>query len=112
MTSRCGDDEPVDDVDVAPHVGEEMHEVLGGGSSVFEGPWPEHDRAALALEEVEVGVQVNGKVRGRLRLPTGCAEGEAVERARTLPEVRPHLAEKLIVKTVWVPGRLVNFVLR
>ena len=40
------------------------------------------------------------------------ALAEAVERARTLPEVRPHLAEKLIVKTVWVPGRLVNFVVR
>ena len=97
---------------MAPHCGEEMHEILGGKDSIFEGPWPEHDRAALAVEEVEVGVQVNGKVRGRVRLPAGCAEGEAVERARTLPEVRPHLEEKLIVKTVWVPGRLVNFVVR
>jgi len=97
---------------MAPHVGEEMHELLGGEESVFRGPWPEHDRAALAVEEVEVAVQVNGKVRARLTLPAGCPEAEAVERARTLPEVRPHLQDRLIVKTIRVPDRLVNFVVR
>jgi leucyl-tRNA synthetase len=97
---------------MAPHAGEEMHEMLGGTGSVFQGGWPEHDPAALAVEEVEIAVQVNGKVRGRLRLPAGCPEAEAVERARTLPEVRPHLEDRLIVKTVRVPDRLVNFVVR
>jgi leucyl-tRNA synthetase len=97
---------------MAPHFGEEMWEALGGGGSVFAGPWPDVDAAALEVAEVEYGVQVNGKVKARFRWPAGSAEGATVEHARTLPEVHPHLQDKLILKSVFVQDRLVNFVVR
>ncbi len=97
---------------MAPHWGEEMWEVLGGTDSVFRGPWPDVDTAALAVAEVEYAVQVNGKVKTRFRAPAGAGESATVERARLLPEVRPHLEEKLILKSIFVRDRLVNFVVR
>jgi leucyl-tRNA synthetase len=97
---------------MAPHAGEEMHENLGGAGSVFRGPWPEVDPGALRVAEVEVAIQVNGRVRGRVTLPTGTARDAAVEAARGVAEVRPHLEGKLIMKTVFVENRLVNFVVR
>ena len=97
---------------MAPHLGEEMHEILGGTGSVFRGPWPEFDPSALKVDEVEYAVQVNGKVKGRFRTAAGGAESAVVEQARTVAEVRPHLEEKLILKTIFVKDRLVNFVVR
>jgi leucyl-tRNA synthetase len=97
---------------MAPHLGEELHEVLGGEESVFRGPWPEVDPSALQVAEVEYAVQVNGKVRGRFTVPTGTKKDAVVEAARSVPEVRPHVEGRLIMKTVFVEGRLVNFVVR
>jgi leucyl-tRNA synthetase len=97
---------------MAPHLGEEMHEVLGGTESVFKGPWPEFDTAALKVAEVEYVVQVNGKLRGRFSVPSGTGKDAVVEKARTLPEIHALLEGKLIMKTVFVEGRLVNFVVR
>ncbi len=95
---------------MAPHAGEEMHEILGGAGSVFRGPWPEHDPEALSVARVEYAVQVNGKIRGRFTLPSGTGKDEVVEGAQALPEIRPHLAEKVVMKVVFVENRLVNFV--
>jgi leucyl-tRNA synthetase len=97
---------------MAPHLGEEMHEMLGGKESVFRGPWPEFDTGALRVAEVEYAVQVNGKVRGHFRAAPGTPQEALAEAARTVPEVRPHLEGKVILKTVVVEGRLVNFVVR
>ncbi len=97
---------------MAPHLGEEMHETLGGTDSVFRGPWPEFDPAALKVADVEYAVQVNGKVRGRVTVPTGTGRDAVVEAARNVAEIRPLLEGKLIMKTVFVEGRLVNFVVR
>jgi leucyl-tRNA synthetase len=97
---------------LAPHAGEEMHEMLGGRESVFRSGWPDVDMGALAVEEVEYAVQVNGKVRGRFAAAADAVEARVVAPARELPEVRPHLEGRTIVKTVFVPKRLVNFVVR
>jgi leucyl-tRNA synthetase len=97
---------------MAPHLGEEMHEMLGGTETVFKGPWPEFDTGALRVADIEYAVQVGGKVRGRFSAAPGTAKDALAERARTVPEVRPHLEGKVILKTVVVEGRLVNFVVR
>jgi leucyl-tRNA synthetase len=95
---------------MAPHAGEEFHEVLGGGESVFRSGWPEFDPAAVRVAEVEYAVQANGKVRGRFTVAAGTGRDEVLERARSLPEVRPHLEGRKVLKTVFVENRLVNFV--
>ena len=74
--------------------------------------WPDFDPRALAVEEAEVVIQVNGKVRGRILVPVDSTEDELLERARSNERVRPYLEEKEIVKTITVPGKLVNIVVR
>jgi leucyl-tRNA synthetase len=69
-----------------------------------------HDPEALAVAEVEYAVQVNGKVRGRFRVASGSGKDDVVEQAKALPEVRPHVAEKVLMKVVFVENRLVNLV--
>jgi len=95
----------------APHLGAEVYELMTGGR-VWEQPWPEADAALLAAETVEVVIQVNGKLRDRIQVPRGTA-GEELERlAREAPRVAAHLDGRDVVKTVVVPDKLVNFVVR
>jgi leucyl-tRNA synthetase len=94
----------------APHVSEEIWSALGGEGSAAEQPWPRADPAWLREEEVEVVVQVNGRVRGRLRASPGLPEDEALARARADARVGSHLQGRSIRKTVYLPGRLLNIV--
>lgn len=94
----------------APHLAEELWEALGHASSIFDARWPTYDPAALVEEMVELAVQVNGKVRGRVRVPRAASDEEIVRCARDLPSVRGYLEGKTLRKQVVVPGRLVNFV--
>lgn len=95
---------------IAPHLGEELWERLGHTKSVFLEPWPAVDPAALAVDEVEIPVQVNGKLRGKVVVPAGAAEAEVRERALADPKVREHLGGRPPKKVIVVPGRLVNVV--
>ena len=94
----------------APHLAEELWEALGHRTSIFDARWPAYDPTALVEEVVELAVQVNGKVRGRLRVARNEGEQEIVRAAQELPSVRAHLEGKTIRKQVVVPGRLVSFV--
>ncbi|MBD0328713.1 MAG: leucine--tRNA ligase [Thermoleophilia bacterium] len=93
----------------APHVAEELWERLGH-ERLWEAPWPVADPELLARETFELVVQVNGKVRDRLELPTALSEEELVEAAKASPRVQAFLDGKAIRQTVVVPGRLVNLV--
>jgi len=93
----------------APHVAEELWEVLGG-ARLWEQPWPEADPALLQRDVVEVVVQVNGKVRDRLQVATATPEAELVELARASRRVQAYLNGGEPRKTIVVPGKLVNFV--
>ncbi len=94
----------------APHFAEECWERLGHADSVFDAGWPEFD-AELAREvEVEVVVQVNGRVRSRLHLAPGLTQDEVVERALAEEGVKRFVDNKEIRKTVYVQDRLVNLV--
>jgi len=95
---------------LAPHVAEELWARLGHPDSLATEPFPEADPAYLVDETVEIPVQVNGKVRGRVVVPVG-ADAEALEAAARGDERVAGLLEgRTVRKVVTVPGRLVNFV--
>jgi leucyl-tRNA synthetase len=94
----------------APHLAEELWERLGGQGLLARAPWPAVDPKMLVDDEVEIAVQVLGKVRGRAMVPNGCANDVAVAAARAA--VASYLEGKTVVKEIVVPGKLVNFVVR
>jgi leucyl-tRNA synthetase len=96
----------------APHLAEESWHLLDQPGSVHRQSWPEFDPAKLVLEEVEIVVQINGKVRGRVTVPADCTEEELVQFAKSSERVGQLLEGKEIVKVIPVPGRLVNIVVR
>jgi leucyl-tRNA synthetase len=95
-----------------PHIAEEMWERLGKPYSVHTQAWPSSDAALAADDEVEVPVQVNGKVRDRLMLPVDTPEAEARERALASAAVAAHVSGKEIVRVIYVANRLINVVVR
>jgi leucyl-tRNA synthetase len=95
---------------LAPHLAEECWERLGHDGSVFDAPWPAYDEALAQEEQLELVVQVNGKVRGRLRVARGISQDEAVEQALAQEAVQRFVADKQLRKTIYVPDRLVNLV--
>jgi leucyl-tRNA synthetase len=98
----------------APHVAEELwHEVLGPAvrdQLLAEAPWPGFDAALVVADVVTIAVQVNGKLRGEVSAPVAAGEPEVRALAEQEERVRAHVAGKTIRKVVFVPGRLINFV--
>ncbi len=97
---------------VAPHLSEELAERMGRGPSLLLGSWPSFDPALAVEETVTYAVQVNGKLRAQVVLPRLAGEAEVVATAEADPGVSRWTAGKERVKTVFVPGRLVNLVVR
>jgi leucyl-tRNA synthetase len=95
---------------LAPHMGEELWSRLGHPESLAREPFPEADPALLVEETVEVPVQVNGKLRGRVTVPAGADEATLEAAARADDRVADLLAGATVRKVVVVPGRLINFV--
>ena len=94
----------------APHVAEELWQLLGHVETLAYHPWPTFDPALLKSDEVEVPVQVNGKLRAKVVVPADADRGDLELAARRDEKVAGLLAGKAIRKVVVVPGRLVNFV--
>ena len=96
----------------APHLGEELWSFLGHEKSLAYEPWPAFDAAALVEDEIEIPVQVLGKLRGRIRVKSDATQTEMEEAAKANADVAKFLEGKTIVKVVAVPKRMVNFVVR
>jgi leucyl-tRNA synthetase len=96
----------------APHIGEELWHQLGHSTSVHRDTWPEFDEQYLVTDTITVAVQINGKLRGTIAAPTGSDEAAAVELAQADAKIAGNLAGKQIVKTIYVPGKLLNFVIK
>ncbi len=94
----------------APHLAEELWAALGQTGSIFSARWPAFDERLAAAGDVEVVVQVNGKVRGRVTVRRGTSEAQVVELALKDESVRKFVDGQAIKKTIFVPDRLVNLV--
>jgi leucyl-tRNA synthetase len=100
---------------MTPHIAEEMWEMLGNEDGVWNAPWPVLTGQQLELakdNEVEIPVQVNGRVRATLKVPAGTCEAELVAKAKTDPAVARHIEGKRIVKVIFVPNKLLNLVVQ
>ena len=95
-----------------PHICEELWQVLGNKPSLFEQPRPTYDPEALKVGEIELVVQVNGKVRGHLVVPVDLQEEEVKARALEDENVKKFLDGKKVVNVIMVPKKLVNIVVR
>jgi leucyl-tRNA synthetase len=95
----------------APHLAEELWQRLGHAASLAYEPWPAFDEELCRDEVVEIAVQVNGRVRGRIRIAPDAPEDEARRAAEAEPNVMQHTAGKPIKKFLYVPGKIVNLLL-
>jgi len=94
----------------APFLAEEAWERLGGTFSVHTQPWPKFNPALATDETIEIIVQVNGKVRDRLSLPTSATEEQVRAAALAAPGAQKYIAGKAFARTIYAPGRLINIV--
>ncbi len=97
---------------MAPHFCEELWERTGRPYSIHQQTFPTWDEALVAEERITLVVQVNGKVRDRLEVPAGIQEEAAQELALASPRIKTYIEGKQVSKTVYVPGRLINVVVR
>ena len=95
-----------------PHICEEIWQSLGHAEPIHHQPWPTWDEKALVRSEVEIAVQVNGKVRGRIMIPADLTKADAERDLPSNPEVKRFTDGKTVVKVVFVPGRLLNIVVK
>lgn len=94
----------------APHLAEELWAKLGHTESLAYKPWPTYDPALLVSETMEIPVQVNGKLRGKLVVSTGATQESLLAAAQVEAGIQSHLAGKTIRKVIYVPNRLLNLV--
>ena len=94
---------------VAPHITEELWQIIGGSGYVYEQTWPEYEEAKTVENTVEIAVQINGKTKGTLAIGRDDAKEDVIAKAKE------SIADKLtgnIVKEIYVPGRIVNIVMK
>ena len=101
----------------APHIAEELWQLLSGGNTERKGcvsmhPWPQWDEAALVQSSIELPVQVNGKLRGKISVAPDADEATVLEAAKADERIASAIDGKTIVKSIVVPGRLVNLVVK
>ncbi|MCM1372402.1 MAG: leucine--tRNA ligase [Bacteroides sp.] len=96
----------------APHIAEELWEAMGCDGSVCDAQWPAFDEKYLVESSIQLGVQFNGKVRFSMHFPVDATPEEMIQLATSAPEAQKHLEGKQIVKTIAVPKRIVNIVVK
>ena len=96
----------------APHIAEEIYQAQGGEGSLQLASWPEYDEAKTVDESIEIGVQVNGKLRATVTIPTNCEKEEALALAKADEKVQAALDGKNLVKEIYVPNKIVNLVVK
>jgi len=96
----------------APYLAHELWEMLGEKESLLKAAWPNYDPALVKEDEIEMPVQINGKVRSHLVVPADVTQEAVLERALADEKIRSLTAGKQIVKKIFVPGKLVNIVVK
>lgn len=94
----------------APHISEEMWEITGHNSSVFEQSWPKYDEEKMKEDTVEIAIQINGKLRGSIKVDTNSDKDTVIAKAKE--EVSSKLEGSEIIKEIYVPKKIVNIVIK
>lgn len=97
---------------ITPHIGEELWSILGHEGTITYEPWPTYDESKLVDDEVEVVVQVNGKVRSKVKVAKDATKEQLEQIAKEDERVKEHIEGKDIVKVIVIPGKLVNMVVK
>ena len=95
-----------------PHLAEELWERTGNSYSIHTQDWPEWNEELAKEDEITLVVQINGKLRDRISVAASITEADAIEKARASEKVKNHIEGKTIIKEIFVPGKLVNIVVR
>jgi leucyl-tRNA synthetase len=96
----------------APYLAHELWERIGENGSLLKAPWPKYDAALTKEDELEIPVQINGKLRSRIVVPADAPESVVLESALADEKIKSAIAGKQIVKKIFVPGKLVNIVMK
>lgn len=94
----------------APHIAEELWQQLGHSDSIHKNHWPTLDESTLKADFVKIVVQINGKLRAQIQVPNGADQHQAVDKALADENIQKHLGQQKPTKTIYVPGRIINFV--
>ena len=95
-----------------PHLSEEFWSLLGHSETITYQPWPQFDEGLIQLDEVTIAVQVNGKLRANINIAKDSDEKDVISEAMSLENVKKFISEGNVVKTIYVPNRLLNFVVK
>jgi leucyl-tRNA synthetase len=96
----------------APHIAEELWHALGHDQSLTYAPWPTYDEAMTRTSEIEIPLQINGKVRAKVMVPADATVEQMEAAGRNHEKINEWLEGKAIVKAIVIPGRMVNFVVK
>lgn len=97
---------------ICPHIGEELWSIFGHEDTIAYEPWPTWDEAAVKEDTIEIGVQVNGKVKGTVTLAVDEDQESALAKAKEIPSVARAIAEKRLVKEIYIKGKIINLVVK
>ena len=95
-----------------PHIAEEFWSLLGHSQTISYQSWPQYNEDLIQLDEVTIAVQVNGKLRANINIAKDLDEADVISQAILLENVNKFTSEGNIVKTIYVPNRLLNFVVK
>ena len=96
----------------APHISEELWKNTGNDSSVFSSSWPDYDESKLVKNSINIAIQVNGKLRGAIQVDINKPEEEILKLSKENSNVKSFLDNKEIIREIYIPGKLVNFVIK
>ena len=95
-----------------PHIAEEFWSLLGQSQTISYQSWPQYSEDLIQLDEVTIAVQVNGKLRANINVSKDSNESDVISEAMSLENVKKFTSDGNIVKTIYVPNRLLNFVVQ
>ena len=94
----------------APHICEEIWEILGKNNTLAFEKWPRFDKNLLIKNNINIAIQINGKLRASIQVKREYSEKEIIEVAKNNTNIKINLKNKNIIKIIYVPGRILNFV--
>jgi len=96
----------------APHLSEELWEIAGNNDSVFTNTWPIFNEKHLMKNTCNISIQVNGKLRGNIEIDISLSKEEILDQAKVHENTKKHIVNKHIIKEIYVPGKIINFVVK